>query len=133
MLQKHAKLFDGTLGVYPHKKFHIEIEEGAKPVHSRPYAVPIIHHATFKQELEHLVEIGVLSPAGMSEWASPTFIIPKKDGRVRWVSDLRTLNKVVKRKKYTLPIISDVLKNKVVTSFFQVGHLNAILHVRVGR
>ena len=50
VLQKHAKLFDGTLGVYPNKKFHIEIEEGAKPVHSRPYAVPIIHHNTFKQK-----------------------------------------------------------------------------------
>ena len=62
VLQKHAKLFDGTLGVYPHKKFHIEIEEGAKPVHSRPYAVPIIHHNTFKQELEHLVDIVGIVP-----------------------------------------------------------------------
>ena len=25
ILKKHQKMFDGTLGVYPHKKFHIEI------------------------------------------------------------------------------------------------------------
>ena len=49
VLEKHKKLFDGTLGVYPHKKFHIELEENAKPIHSRAYAVPRIHHDTFKK------------------------------------------------------------------------------------
>ena len=78
LLEKHKKLFDGTLGVYPHKKFHIELEENAQPVNSRPYAVPYVYMETFKKELKHLVEIGVLSPQGASRWTSPTFVIPKK-------------------------------------------------------
>ena len=41
VLQKHQKLFDGTLGVYPHKKFHIDIEPNAKLVYARPYPVPL--------------------------------------------------------------------------------------------
>jgi hypothetical protein len=78
VLQKHQKMFDGTLGVYPHKKFHIDIDPEAKPVHARAYPVRRVHLQTFKKELDHLVEVGVLAPQGSSEWASPTFITPKK-------------------------------------------------------
>ncbi len=37
VLQENNKIFDGTLGVYPHKKVHIDIDPNAKPVHFRPY------------------------------------------------------------------------------------------------
>jgi hypothetical protein len=82
VLQENDKMFNGTFGVYPHKKVHIDIDSNAKPVHSRPYPVPRIHLKTFKNKLNHLVRIGVLAAQQESEWASPSFIIPKKDGRV---------------------------------------------------
>ena len=113
VLKKHASIFDSTLGLYPHKKFHINIKPDAKPVYSRPYSIPQIHLLMFKKELKHLVKIGVLIPQNESKWASPTFIIPKKDGRVRWVSDLRQINKVIRRKQYPLPIITDVLQKRI--------------------
>jgi hypothetical protein len=75
-------MFDGTLGVYLHKKVHIDINPKAKPVHSRPYPASWIHLKMFQKELNHLVRIGVLAAQQESEWASPSFIIPKKDSRV---------------------------------------------------
>ena len=63
----------------------------------RPYPVPQVHLETSKKDLYHLVDIGVLSPVTDTEWGLPTLMTPKKDGTVKWVSDLRELNKVVKK------------------------------------
>jgi hypothetical protein len=78
-------------------------------VASRAYAVPERHKRIFKQELDHLVQEGVLEPGTQSTWIAGTFIIPKKDGHVRWLSDFCGLNKAIKQKVYPIPIIRDVL------------------------
>jgi len=118
VLSKHEKLFDGTLGKYPHKKVHIDVEEGATPKHSRPYPVPRVHEGVFKRTLDDMVRRGVLEKQGTSEWAHPCFITPKKDGRARWIGDLRELNKVIRRRQYPLPIIQDVLRRRSGYKYF---------------
>ena len=122
-LQQHLSpfsvLFDGKLGHYPNSLLHLDIEPSATPVHSKPYAIPRTHDEAFKKELQHLVEIGVLRPCGPTEWAAPTFLVPKKDGReVRWISDFRALNKCLKRKVYPLPIIQDVIQRRAGYKYF---------------
>ena len=77
-LLKYDKLFDGVLKEYPGQPIHIDLQPNASPVHRRRYSVPEVHLATFKKELDHLVEIGVLFPVRNTEWGLPTFITPKK-------------------------------------------------------
>jgi hypothetical protein len=60
-------------------------------------------------EVEILCKLNVLKRINRSEWGSPTFIIPKKDGTVRFISDFRELNKLIKRKPFPLPKIQDLL------------------------
>ena len=83
LLLKYEKLFDGTLGEYPGEPMHIDLDSNATPVNLRPYPIPKLHLATFKKELDHLVSVGVLWRVRNTEWSLPTFIVPKKDGRVR--------------------------------------------------
>ena len=82
LINKHDTLFDGKLRVYPHKKVHLDLKEGARPVHVRSYPVPRVYKPVFKKELDHLIEEGILLPQSSSEWASGMFIAPKKDERV---------------------------------------------------
>jgi len=100
VLKENSKMFNGTLGICPHQKVHIELIPGAKPLHSQPYPVSCVHLDMIKCGLNHLVEIGVLVPTQESEWALPSFIILKKDGHVHWISDLRQLNKVIKCRQH---------------------------------
>jgi hypothetical protein len=60
-------------------------------------------------ELERLCKIGVLRKINQSKWRSPTFIFPKKDGTVWFISDFQELNKRIKRKPFPPPKILDLL------------------------
>ena len=109
LLHKYEHLFDGTLGTWNNKPYNIELKEGAKPYHSRPFPVPKIHERTLKVELDRLVKLGVLKQINDREWAAPTFIISKKDATVRFISDFRELNKCIKHKPFPIPKIQDLL------------------------
>ena len=64
---------------------------------------------TFKQELHRLEYLRVIKKVNRSQWGAPTFLIPKKDSTVRFISDFRELNKLILRKPYPIPKIQDLL------------------------
>jgi hypothetical protein len=109
LLKKHECLFDGSLGHWTGAPYHIELRPDAKPYHGRAYSVPHAFERTLKVELDRLVKIGVLKKVNRSEWAFPSFIIPKKDKTVRFINDLRELNKRIRRMPFPLPKIQDLL------------------------
>ncbi len=110
LLLKFEQLFDGTLGEWTLPPVSIQLKEGAKPFHGRPYPIPKVHKATLMKEIDRLVSIGVMKWQPYSQWASPLFIIPKMDLTVHTISDFRELNKRIVRKPYPIPKISTTLQ-----------------------
>jgi hypothetical protein len=109
LLNKYNSLFDGSLGTWTGEPYNIELKQDATPYHARAFPIPKVHEQTLKMEVNRLVELGVLKKVNRSEWAAPTFIIPKKDGTVRFISDFRQLNLRIRRKPYPIPKIQDLL------------------------
>ncbi len=57
-----------------------------------------------------MCDLSMLEFQPNGEWVSPLFIIPKKDGTVRFLTDFREVNKQIVRIPFPLPKISTVLQ-----------------------
>ena len=66
---------------------HLKVDPSVAPFRSCACAVPHSHKMTFKKEPDRLIQEGVMEKCGHATWVTGTFIVPKKDGQVRWVSD----------------------------------------------
>jgi hypothetical protein len=115
LLHKYADQFNGMLGTWPNVKISLELLPGAEPYHcGKPIRIPRIHLQILEKEIARLIEIGVIEQVyegNAGPWCSPTFIIPKKDGRVRVITDFRELNKRIRRKPWPMPHILDMLED----------------------
>ena len=57
-----------------------------------------------------LVKIGVLERVQESEWGTPVFIIPKKEGTVCFLTNYRKVNEQIVCKPFPIPRIADTLQ-----------------------
>ena len=103
------ELFSGDLGKVPGPPVKLHLKPNSTPYCARSYTIPKSLERLARKEINDLVDIGVLVEIVDAEWLSPSFFRPKKDGRVRFVSDLRKLNRYLVRHPHPLPNIEDVI------------------------
>ncbi len=60
LLKEYDNLFDGTLGHWTGKHYHIDLKPGVKPYYGQLYPVPNAYECTTKLEIKKLCCIGVL-------------------------------------------------------------------------
>ena len=82
LLTEFEDLFDGTLGDWDTEPVSLKLKEGAKPYHGRPFPTQKAHKETLEKEVKWLCELGVLKWQPESEWALPSFIVPKQNQTV---------------------------------------------------
>jgi hypothetical protein len=124
LLKKYESLIDGTLGDWKTKPVSFQLKEGASPYHDQAFPVPKIHKDTLIKEVERLVKLGVLELQPALKWASPLFIIPKKNRTVCFLSNFWAVNKRLIRKPFPIPKISRVLQELEQFTFATALDLN---------
>jgi hypothetical protein len=87
LLKKYESLFDGILRDWKIKPVLFQLREGVSPYHGQAFSVQNIHKDTIIKVVERLCKQGLLERQPASEWASPSFILPKKDRTVPFLSN----------------------------------------------
>jgi hypothetical protein len=83
-----------------------------KAVHARGNIVPrsVEQQLQKNKEIVRLVDIGVIEEDYSSEWSSPSFAFPKKNGTIRVVTDFIKLNLFLKRHAFPILKIGDMIR-----------------------
>ena len=99
------------------------LEDNAKPVRSRPYRLSDDMRKVVDEQLDELLETGMIAASDESQFASPIVIVKKRDGSARFCSDMRRLNKVSKPLNHKLPLLKNIID---VTTRNKAGKLSII-------
>jgi hypothetical protein len=110
MLQEYVPLLQGTQGCFKGEPITLELPPGSKPYFSKPYSIPKAYMKVTKGEINQLETIGLLTRVQSAEWAAPTFVIPKKNGTVRIITDFCMLNACLKLKPFPMPKIPEIFR-----------------------
>ena len=106
---KYADVFGKDLGTIP-GKVHLEVDSDCKPVILPARKVPVSVRDKFKEELKRLESLKVITPVDEpTEWVSQIVVAMKKSGELRVCIDPKPLNAALKRERYQIPVIDDLL------------------------
>ena len=108
LLRKYELLFDGSVFDWKTKPVSFQLKEAATPYHSWAFPAPKIHKDSLIKETERLCKLGVLEEA--SDWALPSFIVPKKNYTVCFLGNFQEVIKRLVRKPFPIHKISMVLQ-----------------------
>ena len=102
-----------------------EVQPVAQPIRRVPYHL----RDKLTNKLKELVELDIIEKvSGPSTWVSPVVVVPKPTGDIRLCVDMPQANMAVKRERYPIPTIDEVLQDLNQSKFFSKLDLNSAYH-----
>ena len=78
------------------------------PTAKKPYTLAIKHHEWVKEEIDKLLEAGVIRESH-SSWSAPIVVVPEGDGGKKMCIDYRALNAISRTYIWLIPRIDNIL------------------------
>ena len=79
----------------------------SNPVSQKPYPIAMKHYNWVKEEIDKLLEAGVIRNSH-SSWSAPIIVVPKGDGDKCLLIDYRALNKVTRKFVWPMAKVEDI-------------------------
>ena len=101
------------------KEYHIVLDPTAPPVINTSGNVPRKLREELKQELNCMIESGVIEPVSEpTVWVSSLVVARKPSGSLRVCLDPRNLNKAIKCHHHSMPTTDEILAQMTDAKFF---------------
>ena len=112
---------------------HIELDPSVTLVHAPTRGVPVTKLNRVDEELKRLCEEGIIRPVTQpTDWLSNMLVKEKPDGKLRICIDpSQTINKAIKRPKYTIPKIEEKLPLLTKAKVFTILDASEVFHTVV--
>ena len=114
----------------PHRNYDlkIDLEEGTSPPLGTLYSLSPVKLSTLRTFIDENLGTGFIRPTASSH-AAPVLFIKKKDGSLQLCVDFRGLNKITKKDRYPLPLISDLLDSPSQAKIYSKVDLRHAYHL----
>ena len=107
LLGEFSDVFQNKPGLTSLAAHHVPTGS-ARPVRLPPYRLPYTYRQSVKEELDEMLENGIIEPS-TSEWSAPIVLVRKKDKSLRLCVDYRRLNQVSQMDAYPMPRVDELI------------------------
>ena len=130
VLQCYADVFRPGRGSPLGTPMHIELDPNVRPVQAQVRRVPVAKLGRVNEELERLSNEGIITPVTQpTDWLSNILVKEKPNGKLRICIDpSQTINKAIRRPKYTIPTIEEKLPLLTNAKVFTIVDVSEAFH-----
>ena len=129
MLIETKEAFAGDereIGVTPLMKMSIDTGDNP-PIAKKPYTLSVKHYHWVKDELDKLLEAGIIRESH-SSWSAPIVVVPKADGGKHLCVEFRAPNAITRKYVWPMPKVDDIFSKMGKAKYFTTLNFRAVYH-----